>query len=317
MARLEILVGGGADETGRRGRAHRERALRGELVRLAPGRFVAADEWRRATPGERHIARVKALHDRLAPRLVVSHASAAALHGLPWPGEFPVTVEVIDPLRATGQSLRSVHKRAGLGRTLRTSSMVANGRALTDLASTVVDLAVSYPLRTSVPAVDRALARGCSSEELHAALDTSSAVQFRARAERALALGDRRSGSPGESVARVALDEVGAPPPVLQHEFRDGSGTIGFVDFWFPDQEVVLEFDGRVKYADAAMRVAGMTAADVLVAEKRREDRLRRHPDIRTVGRIGVAETDDTDQLGAVLRSLGVPTARARFTTVR
>ncbi len=75
-------------------------------------------------------------------------------------------------------------------------------------------------------------------------------MQFRARAERALDLADGRSGSPGRVVARVALDEVGAPTPVLQHEFRDDSGTIGFVDFWFPDQGVVLEFDGRVKYAD-------------------------------------------------------------------
>lgn len=317
MATLEVLVGGGADETGRRGRDHRDRALRGELVRLTPGRFVAADEWRRATPGERHIARVKAVHDRLAPRLVVSHASAAALHGLPWPGEFPATVEVIDPLRSTGQSLRSVHKRAGLGRTLRTSFMVANGRALTDLASTAVDLALTCPLRTSVPAIDRALARGCSPDELRAALDASAAVQFRARAERALDLADGRSGSPGESVARVALDEVGAPTPLLQHEFRDDSGTVGFVDFWFPDQGVVLEFDGRVKYADPSMRAAGMTAADVLVAEKQREDRLRRHPDVRAFGRVSVAETDDTARLRSVLLALGVPTTRRRFTTVR
>ncbi len=317
MATLEILVGGGADETGRRGRDHRDRALRGELVRLAPGRFVVADDWRRATPGERHIARIKALHDRLAPRLVVSHASAAALHGLPWPGEFPVPVEVIDPLRSTGQSLRSVHKRAGAGRTLRTSYMVANGRALTDLASTVVDLAVAYPLRTSVPAVDRALARGSSLDELRATLDESTAVQFRARAERALDLADARSGSPGESVARVALDEVGAPRPMLQQEFRDGSGPIGVVDFWFADQGVVLEFDGRVKYADPSMRAAGMSAEDVLVAEKRREDRLRRHPDIRALGRISVVETDDTERLRSVLRAVGVPTARGRFTTVR
>lgn len=317
MAKLEILVGGGADSTGRRGRDHRQRALDGELVRLTPGRFVAADEWRRATPGERHIARVKALHDRLAPRLVVSHASAAALHGLPWPGEFPVAVEVIDPERSTGQSLRSVHKRAGAGRVLRTVTMVANGRALTDLPSTAVDLAVAHPLRTSVPALDVALAAGCRSEDLRAALDRHPAVQFRDRAERALDLADARSGSPGESVARVALDEVGAPEPVLQHAFRDEHGIIGVVDFWFPDERVVLEFDGRVKYTDPSMRRAGMTASDVLVAEKRREDRIRQHPDVRGFGRISKTETDDTERLREVLRALGVPTTRRRFTRVR
>ncbi|WIA99040.1 MULTISPECIES: hypothetical protein [unclassified Curtobacterium] len=317
MARLEIVVGGGADPSGRRGRDLRDRALRGELVRLAPGRFVDADEWRRANPGERHIARIKAVHDLLAPRLVVSHASAAALHGLPWPGEFPVAVEVLDPLRTTGQTLRTVHKRAGAGRRFRTDSMIANGRSLTDRASTVADLAVAYPIRTSVPALDVALAAGTDRADVLAALDAAGSVQFRARAERAIALADGRSGSPGESVARVALDEVGAPEPELQHRFDDVDGLIGVVDFWFPEQGVVLEFDGRVKYTDPSLRRAGQTAADVVVAEKHREDRIRRRPEVHGFGRIGFAETDDTERLRDVLRVLGVPTTRRRFTTVR
>ncbi len=83
-----------------------------------------ASEWRRATPGERHIARIKAVHDRIAPRLVVAYASAAALHGLPWRGEFPDVVEVIDPARSTTQSLTHVRKRPGRGRRLRTQEMI-------------------------------------------------------------------------------------------------------------------------------------------------------------------------------------------------
>lgn len=317
MARLEIVVGGEADPSGRRGRGHRERALRGELVRVGPGRFVLGDEWRRATPGERHIARVKAVHDRLAPRLIVSHASAAALHGLPWPGEFPDLVEVIDPLRSTGQTLRSVHKRPGAGRQFRLAEMTATGRRLTDLATTAVDLAIAYPLRTSVPALDAVLARGTDRERLIAALVAAGPVRHRARAERAVAIADGRSGSPGESVARVALDEVGAPQPELQHRFDDDAGLVGFVDFWFPEQGVVLEYDGRVKYTDPALRRPGQTAADVVVAEKRREDRIRRCPGVHGFGRIGHAETKDTALLREVLRSLGVPTTRPRFTTVR
>jgi hypothetical protein len=317
MARLEIIVGGTADTTGRRGRALRAEERNGGVVRLAPGRFVDADAWRAANAGERHIARIKALHDRLASRLVVSHASAAALHGLPWPGEFPEVIDVLDPERATSQNLRGVHKRAAAGRSIATRTMTATGRQLTDLVVTGVDLAITQPLRTSVPALDVVLARGVTRSALETELAERGPVHGRHRAERAIELADGRSGSPGESVARVALDEVGAPVPVLQQRFDDGQGHIGTVDFWFPEQRAVLEFDGRVKYSDPSMRRAGQTAADVVVAEKRREDRLRRHTAVDAVGRIGFAETNDTEALRAVLRAIGVPSRVRRFTRLR
>ena len=289
----------------------------GELVRLAPGRFVDAGDWRRATPGERHIARIKALHDRLASRLVVSHASAAALHGLPWSGEFPEVIDVIDPRRTTTQGLTHVRKRPGAGRTLRTDVMTANGRRLTDLVSTAADLAISFELRLSVPALDTALNSGARREDISVEVQRRNAVHGRHRAAVAIDLADPRSGSPGESVGRVALDELGAPRPVLQQEFHDQRGLIGRVDFWFPEQGAVLEFDGRAKYVDPALLAAGATAADVVVAEKRREDRLRRHRDVRAVGRFGWSEAHDADALRAVLHGIGVPTVPRSFARLR
>ncbi|MCA5923403.1 hypothetical protein [Curtobacterium oceanosedimentum] len=317
MARLTIIRGGSADTSGRTGRAQRKDADTGRLVRLVPGRFVDADEWRRATPGERHIARIKAVHDGIAERLVVSHASAAALHGLPWRGEFPDVVEVIDPLRSTSQSLTHVRKRPGKGRELRTQVMVANGRRLTDLVTTAVDVAISHDLRLAVPALDVALQRGVSDQALRDELERRTAAHGRHRAAVALDLAGPATGSPGESVARVALDEVGAPRPVLQRAFHDAAGFIGRVDFWFPEQGVVLEFDGRAKYGDPALRAAGRSAADVVADEKRREDRLRRHGDVRGFGRFGWPEANDAEALRAVLHAVGVPTDVRAFHHIR
>jgi very-short-patch-repair endonuclease len=48
----------------------------------------------------------------------------------------------------------------------------------------------------------------------------------------------------------------------------DRNGQIGVVDFLWEEQATVGEFDGRLKYM-------GQPNADVLYAEKRREDRLR------------------------------------------
>ena len=65
---------------------------------------------------------------------------------------------------------------------------------------------------------------------------------------------------------------AGLPEPRLQVPFFDDAGLIGYVDMYFDTLGVIGEADGLVKYS---------TGADLL-AEKRREDRLRRlHPVVR------------------------------------
>ena len=77
-----------------------------------------------------------------------------------------------------------------------------------------------------------------------------------------------RSGAqtPLESISRYRLVNQGLPEPELQARFDDHQGLIGFVDMWWPTLGVIGEADGLVKYTDR----------DTLVAEKYREDRLRR-----------------------------------------
>jgi very-short-patch-repair endonuclease len=78
---------------------------------------------------------------------------------------------------------------------------------------------------------------------------------------------DGRAESPGESRTRMVLSALGLPVEP-QVEIIDADGElVGRVDFLVADR-VVVEFDGAVKYR-------GDSGADVLIAEKRREDRLR------------------------------------------
>lgn len=70
------------------------------------------------------------------------------------------------------------------------------------------------------------------------------------------------------SLARVAFEAVGLPAPEQQVKIYDRKGLIGVVDFLWEEQATIGEFDGRLKYT-------GQPNADVLYAEKRREDRLR------------------------------------------
>ena len=50
-----------------------------------------------------------------------------------------------------------------------------------------------------------------------------------------------------ESVLRWLIHEAGLPAPVLQHVIRDGDGGfLGQVDLAWPDQRLLVEFDGNV-----------------------------------------------------------------------
>jgi hypothetical protein len=67
---------------------------------------------------------------------------------------------------------------------------------------------------------------------------------------------------------------AGLPAPQLQWVVRDESGRhLGTTDFGWPQWHTVGEFDGLVKYG--RLVEPGQTAADVVVAEKLREDALR------------------------------------------
>lgn len=78
-----------------------------------------------------------------------------------------------------------------------------------------------------------------------------------------------RAESVGESRLRVLLADLPLPPATPQAEIRDASGClVARVDFLLPQWGIVIEFDGALKYGGADGR-------DQLIAEKRREDRLR------------------------------------------
>ena len=84
---------------------------------------------------------------------------------------------------------------------------------------------------------------------------------------------DVRSESVGESFSRVRFWRWGVPAPILQLEVRDpNGGLVGRCDLGSPFG-TIGEFDGRVKYG--LLLKPGQTAEDVLLAEKRREERLR------------------------------------------
>jgi hypothetical protein len=289
--------------------ATRRRARAGELVRIAHGRYADARRWNALFPEQRHHLRVRSLVDRIRPRFVASHLSAAAVLGVPHVGRWPERVHLVRPGHDARTTNATFIVHADFDPSMRAVwKFPTDGLVVTGFDRTAVDLAMTLPTTEAVVALDRLLALGASRE---AVLDgiARRGRKGRRRASWAAEFADAAADSVGESLVRVRLDEYGAPEPVLQHRFSACGEPDIIVDFWMPDQGVVIEFDGEVKYRDRRLRGA-RSAEDVVVAEKYREDRLRSFAEVRAVIRYGWKDLWDESAFRSKLRRVGVPMVR-------
>jgi hypothetical protein len=244
----------------------------GTLRRIRRGAYVHTVADGEQSVDAKHRRLVLATLPQLSAAAVVSHGSAALLHGLPtWP-EATARVHVTRD-RRTGARRRSVVEVHSAPLDPADISVV-DGLAVTSLTRTVLDLARTLPWEQAVAAGDRALAIGLTQAELSDGLQRMQGWQGIRSARRAVDFLDVRSESAGESVSRVRIYEAGLPAPVPQLEIFDSSGRfIARVDFGWPEQRTVGEFDGKTKYGE--LLKPGQTSREAMIAEKQREDLLR------------------------------------------
>lgn len=242
----------------------------GELVRLRRGTYATRATLDGLDEVGLHLLRTHAVGLSLRGAAAFSHVSALPLYGVPlWNADLR-TVHVTRLDTGAARNEAGVHHHVG---DLTADELRwVDGLPVVPPARALVEMAGLNPFDAAVAAADAALHAGVTTrEELDAALDRMR-VWPRARpAARAVVFADRRADSVGESRLRVLMAEQGLPVPELQHHFYDEAGQlVGIVDFYFPDQRVVVEFDGRLKYAgDIA------DGSDAVYREKRREDKLR------------------------------------------
>ncbi len=242
----------------------------GELVHLRRGAYTepASD----LDPTAAHLRLLEATVPQCGPDAVVSHTSAAVLHELPVWNEHLSRVHLTRNRHGGGRTRRWVQVH---GLSLPSSDVVELGcfRA-TGLARTVVDLGCSLPLTQAVAAGDVALTRVDRAEIIRVVAGQAGRTGI-GTARRAVALLDSRSESPGESFSRVIFHLARLPAPEPQFfVFTPDGRFVARSDFGWPDFGVLGEFDGKAKYGEL-LRRPGQSAEEVLIAEKRREDRLR------------------------------------------
>jgi hypothetical protein len=253
------------------------RAERGELRRLAPGIYVDSAASAALSDRARHRELIQARQLASSATPIFGHASAAAMWRLPRVDAWPTRTHIIAERASGGRSTPGVIQHR-VGRPKSVDSV--DGIRVTSLARTVADLARFDDLATAIAAADVAIAGVQLAGRALRATRPQIAAEARQRSTRGSArarfvveFADPASGSPGESVSRLAIHMAGLPKPALQTRFVDESGRM-FVDFCWPEHRLIGEFDGLGKYLRDEW-TGGRPAAEVVIAEKRREDRLR------------------------------------------
>ncbi len=263
------------------------------LVRVRHGVWTDAVAWRALAPWERYLARVHAVA-LVRPDAVFCHESAAALWGQPIFGE-PRDIHLFEGRATHSHRVGDVVRHASLAppRIVDTGDYL-----LTAPADTAVALTRALPPAWGVAAVDATISGRqlglCTITELRDVLSSQADRRHRRRCVWALDHADPRSESVGESVSRAVIGWLGFEEPELQHPFHF-DGHTDRCDFFWPRSGVAGESDGYGKYR---------TSAD-LVAEKRREDRLRRH--LRGFARWDWKDAMHAEPLRRALDNAGVP----------
>ncbi len=160
---------------------------------------------------------------------------------------------------------------AGLGSPPRTCASGRDGipHRIVHPAVAVVQHCLESGAAAGIAAADAALhTRAATRDDLELVSRTVHGWPRSSRVRTMMAHADGRSESVGESRLRFGLGVAGIElEPQVEIVDLDGR-FVARVDFVVKGTKVILEFDGKVKYTDGG--------PEALMAEKRREDRLRR-----------------------------------------
>ncbi|WP_405068681.1 type IV toxin-antitoxin system AbiEi family antitoxin domain-containing protein [Kribbella sp. NBC_01510] len=248
----------------------RERLADGRWERIRHGWYAERLDPSGLAPWDQQLLRhhrlvYAAMHSMDRGSAVVSHHSALVLHGVP---VWRVDLTEVQLTRSSGfRSGLKAGVRHHRGLLEPADLTTVEGLAMTSVARALVETAGATSFESAVVSADAALRDPAVAADLPRLLEVTEFWPGGPTIRAVLAFADPLAESVGESRLRVLMRNEGLPSPVLQVVFEDADGFIARVDFYFPDHNTVVEFDGLLKYADGSR--------ETLIREKVREDRLR------------------------------------------
>lgn len=223
-------------------------------------------------------AKLAALDLATGTDIVVCMHTAAEVYG--FSTELDDRLHILDPgIRLRPRADLVVHQR--IGAPLRR----IKGRLATAPAWTAVEIARTLGRPRALAVLDAALHGGCCTvAELSAAVEEQKGRRGIVIVRELVELADGRAESPMESEARLVFIDGGLPTPELQYEIVDLNRKRWRVDFAWPEQRVVAEYDSVEWHANpegwkhdrmksASLQECGWTTVPVVV------DDVRKYPD--------------------------------------
>ena len=290
-----------------------KRVQSGALVRLRHGVYTDGPAWRSLKSWERYRLSISAAAETFEGPTVFARHSAASVWGIP-------TIGLQHPVQALILKNDGGRSRAGVARHFADPAGLTvvrrEGLLVTERVRTVLDLAAFTPFAEAVAPLDHVLKPdrilrlpALTADALVAGIGTNYSAAAGRRILAAVAFADPLSGSAGESYSRALLHTAGFEPPILQQAIHDKDGLVGYADFCWKLARVVGEFDGAEKYIKPEF-LKGLTASQAVLAEKRRENRIRATG--FNVVRWDWADLLEPGKLERMLAAAGVPRRRAR-----
>lgn len=238
----------------------------GEWLPIRRGAYTMVDTWARGDDLAQWWLRDVAAHLTMAKPHALSHDSAARALGLPM---LHPRVWLSHVTRPGVLGCRTEHGiRHHLGRQPPTV-LDLDGIRVTGLARTGLDIAREHGFKAGVVVLDECVRRGAPEREFVRELALMRSWPGVQSARAAYAFADPRAESPGESLLRILLAEMGIGD--VEPQFAVAlSGRVVWADLRVGCH--LFEFDGRSKYTPVSEGgLAQTTPTDVVWAEKLRE----------------------------------------------
>jgi hypothetical protein len=294
MLRGELLAAGYTDK------AIARLVKSGEWVKVRHGAYTLAHTWSGLDPSGHHALRARAVCAQARTSLVISHASGLAFHDAPVWG-----IDLSD-VHVTRRDGRTGRKEAGVaphrGLILPGDVVVRDGLPVMSATRMGLEVTTIASTESSLAVMNDLLYRGLTSvEQLTNRYALMDHWPWTLGTDIVLRLADPRLESVGESRTFHLCFKAALPMPQPQYPITDPSGrVIARVDFAWPELRVFLEFDGKVKYEKLLKE--GERASDVVIAEKRREERICRLTGWRCI-RITWADLERPDRTASMIRN--------------
>lgn len=243
----------------------------GEWVAVRRGVYTTRARWESLDPyvGRPRLEVWAATLTTRTPHLV-SHDSAAYLHGLPILGASPRLVHVTRIGVLGGRTRHGIKHHKAPVRTEQIGFI--DDHPVLDVPRTVADIGREHGLRHAIVAANSALRRGESRRALQAAVEDMTSWPYVTVPRQAAAWADGRCETPGEDLTMLMLKQLGVGLVQAQFGLQE-RGRVAWVDFRVGRH--LVEFDGHLKYQrERDGGYADRSPEQVMWEEKQRQDWL-------------------------------------------